>query len=317
VPPELDALCVAATHKDREQRTATARELGESVQRYLDGDRDVALRRQLARDHLERGRKAFDAGESEDQRRLAMREAASALALDPALEGPAELVGRLMLEPPRVTPSEVEAQIALDDVNSARVVVSAGMWVVLAALAFLPLLWWISAGDKTLLILLAVMLALDGVLGQIIRRAKNPRPEIVIIANTLLVMVIARMFSPLLIAPGIAASIALAMTLTPQTSWLGSSVGIAAAMISGVLVPMILEQLGWLSPTMVLTPRGLSFETNAFGGAPTPTLIVGMFYIAALITGAVITGTSMRRQQRDAHRRLHMQAWQLRQLVPR
>jgi hypothetical protein len=125
------------------------------------------------------------------------------------------------------------------------------------------------------------------------------------------------MFSPLLIAPGIAASIALAMTLTPQTSWLGSSVGIAAAMITGVLVPMILEQLGWLSPTMILTSRGLSFETNAFGGAATPTLIVGMFYIAALISGTVITGTSMRRQQRDAHRRLHVQAWQLRQLVPR
>jgi serine/threonine protein kinase len=317
VPPELDALCVAATHKDRDQRTATARELGESVQRFLDGDRDVALRRQLARDHFERGRTAFAAGESEDQRRLAMREAASALALDPALEGPAELVGRLMLEPPRVTPKEVEAQIALDDTNSARVVVSAGMWVVLAALAFLPLLWWISAGEKTLLIVLAIMLAADGVLGQIIRRAKNPRPELIIIANTLLVMVIARMFSPLLIAPGIAASIALAMTLTPQTSWLGSSVGIAAAMITGVLVPMILEQLGWLSPTMILTSRGLSFETNAFGGAATPTLIVGMFYIAALISGTVITGTSMRRQQRDAHRRLHVQAWQLRQLVPR
>jgi hypothetical protein len=46
-------------------------------------------------------------------------------------------------------------------------------------------------------------------------------------------------------------------------------------------------------------------------------LIVGMFYVAALIAGTVITGTTMRRQQRDAHRRLHMQAWQLRQLVPR
>ncbi|MEO8843837.1 MAG: serine/threonine-protein kinase [Kofleriaceae bacterium] len=317
VPPELDALCVAATHKDRDQRIATARELGESIQRYLDGDRDVALRRQLARDHLERGRAAFAAGDTQEQRRVAMREAASALALDPALEGPAELVGRLMLEPPRETPPEVVQQIALDDERSARVVLSAGLWVVIAALAFLPLLWWISSGGKTLLILLAIMLAADGVLGYLVRRAKNPRPELVIVANMLLVFVIARMFSPLLIAPGIAASIAIAMVLTPQTSWLGSTWGIGISMTLGVLVPLVLEELGVLSQTMVVGPKGLSFETAAFGGSTTPTLIVGTVYVAALITGAVITGSTMRRQQREAHRRLHMQAWQLGQLVPR
>jgi eukaryotic-like serine/threonine-protein kinase len=317
VPPELDALCVAATHKDRDQRIATARELGESVQRYLDGDRDVALRRQLARDHLERGRAAFAAGDTQEQRRLAMREAASALALDPTLDGPAELVGRLMLEPPSETPPEVVKQIELDDKRSARVVLSAGMWVVIAALAFLPLLWWISSGGKTLLIVLGVMLVADGVLGQLVRRSKNPRPEFVIVANMLLVFVIARMFSPLLIAPGIAASIAIAMVLTPQTSWLGSTWGIGISMTLGVLVPLVLEELGVLSQTMIVSSKGLSFETPAFGGSTTPTLIVGTVYIAALITGAVITGSSMRRQQREAHRRLHMQAWQLGQLVPR
>jgi eukaryotic-like serine/threonine-protein kinase len=317
VPPELDALCVAATQRDRAERIQTARDLGDSVQRYLDGDRDVALRRQLARDHLERGRKAFAEGDTQAHRRLAMREAASALALDPELAGPAELVSRLMLEPPSETPPEVKQQIALDDIRSARVVVTAGMWVVLAALAFMPLLWWISSGDKTLLILLGGMLVVDGILGQIIRKAKNPRPELVIVANTLLVFVIARMFSPVLIAPGIAASIAIAMVLTPQRSWLGSSWGIGLSMTIGVLLPLLLEQIGVLSQTMTVSTNGLSFKTAAFGGSTTPTLIVSVVYVAALITGAVITGSSMKRQQREAHRRLHMQAWQLGQLVPR
>jgi serine/threonine-protein kinase len=294
VPPELDALCVAATQKERDDRIATARELGESVQRYLDGDRDVALRRQLARDHLERARTAFAGEDVATQRPIAMREAAAALALDPALEGPAELVGRLMLEPPSVTPPAVEESIQRDNIRSARVLAAAGLWVVVAAIAFLPLLWWLSDGENTLLGLLALMLAADGVLGQMVRRAKRPRPELIIIANMLLVFVIARMFSPLLIAPGIAASIAIAMVLTPQFSWLGSPVGIIVSMSLGVLAPLVFEQIGWMSPT----------------------LIVAVVYVIALITGAVVAGTSMRRQQREAHRRLHLQAWQLRQLVP-
>ncbi|MGN6110070.1 MAG: serine/threonine-protein kinase, partial [Kofleriaceae bacterium] len=118
IPPELDALCVQATALDREQRVATARELGDRVHRFLDGDRDVALRRQLARGHLERATAAFAAGDTDELRREAMREAAAALALDPALGDAAALVGRLMLEPPRVTPREVEAAIAEDDIRT-------------------------------------------------------------------------------------------------------------------------------------------------------------------------------------------------------
>jgi len=106
------------------------------------------------------------------------------------------------------------------------------------------------------------------------------------------------------------------MTLTPQFSWLGSPLGIIGSMSLGVLVPLALEELGWISSTMIVGKHGLAFETAAFAGHRVPTLIVGVFYVIALITGAVIAGTSMRRQQREAHRRLHLQAWQLRQLVP-
>src|SRR5205085_12155335 len=97
IPPELDALCAQATTPDREVRVQTARELGDRVQRFLDGDRDLAMRRTLARQHLERAREAFTIGELEAERVTAMREAAAALALDPTHAGAAELVGRLML----------------------------------------------------------------------------------------------------------------------------------------------------------------------------------------------------------------------------
>ena len=47
VPPELDVACVLATMPDPKDRTRSAGELAEAVDRYLDGDRDVALRRSL------------------------------------------------------------------------------------------------------------------------------------------------------------------------------------------------------------------------------------------------------------------------------
>jgi serine/threonine protein kinase len=57
IPPELDELCAQATAADREARIATARELGERVQRYLDGDRDLTVRRSLAAGHLDASRR--------------------------------------------------------------------------------------------------------------------------------------------------------------------------------------------------------------------------------------------------------------------
>ncbi|HEX7838973.1 MAG TPA: serine/threonine-protein kinase, partial [Kofleriaceae bacterium] len=59
IPPELDALCADATAAGRAERIRTARELGDRVQRFLDGDRDLALRRDLARAHFARAQTAF------------------------------------------------------------------------------------------------------------------------------------------------------------------------------------------------------------------------------------------------------------------
>ena len=54
VPPELEAICRRAVALDPAQRYASARELAETVERYLDGERDEARRHELARGHVER-----------------------------------------------------------------------------------------------------------------------------------------------------------------------------------------------------------------------------------------------------------------------
>src|SRR6185295_9876658 len=82
-PPELDAICERATAGDPAARYPSARALGDAVQAFLDGDRDVAARGALARHHIAEARAALAAGEGEVHRRTAMRAAGRALALDP------------------------------------------------------------------------------------------------------------------------------------------------------------------------------------------------------------------------------------------
>jgi hypothetical protein len=318
IPPELDELCIEATEFDRGKRIQTARELGERIERFLDGDRDLGLRRQLARDHFDKARAAFAASDSEENRRTAMRESAAALALDPALGGAAELVGRLMLEPPRETPREVREAMDADDIREAKGVARVGIWSVVGALLFIPLLYWIAPRDNVHIPALAGFLVLDGLVAYHAVRSKRPKPGLIVVANTIIVVVTARMFSPILIAPGVAASLAMAMVLTPRFSWLSSPATVAVAMIGAVTVPLLLEQIGPLSTTMSVSEAGVLFAAPALAGIHEgATIATGALYAIALITASTLAGYSIRRRALEAQHHLHLQAWQLRQLVPR
>src|SRR6185436_6323684 len=66
-PPELDAICERATRVDPEERFASARALGSAVQAFLDGDRDVAARVALARQHIAEARRRPSVGPAVDQ----------------------------------------------------------------------------------------------------------------------------------------------------------------------------------------------------------------------------------------------------------
>jgi serine/threonine-protein kinase len=318
IAPELDELCVQATAMDRHKRIQTARELGERIERYLDGDRDLALRRQLARDHLAKARAAFVASDRDESRRTSMRESAAALALDPSLDGAAELVGRLMLEPPRETPPEVRDAILADDIREAKGVARAGVWAVFGSLLFIPLLFWIAPAGTRYVPALTALLLVDGLVAVYAMRAKLPKPGLIVIANTIIVVLVARMFSPILVAPGVAASLGMAMVLTPRFSVLGSPITIAVLMTSAVTMPLILEQAGVLSHTMSVSLDGVLFSAPAFSGQlEGPTIMTGALYAIALVLASVIAGFQMRQRALEAQKHLHLQAWQLRQLVPR
>jgi serine/threonine-protein kinase len=315
IPPELDALCVRATAK-RTNRIATARELAERVERFLDGDRDLALRRDLARAHLERAGTAFEFVEHEDMRRTAMREAGRALALDPSLAGAAELVGRLMLEPPAQPPREVEDEIEADNLASVRRNARVGLLGYLGYLSFVPTLLWLAPGHRGYALALFAIIACNaGVLAWHAFGSSQPRPWRVVAGNVLLVVVLARMYSPFLLAPGVAAVTTMAVVFSPSYTrrlWVGI---VVALMLAAVLVPWLAEQLGVVSATTVVGD-GLALTGPALHVSATAQLVVLVGIVAALVAAAGWIAHAMRKTEYAMRHQLYVQAWQLRQLVP-
>ena len=318
IPPELDLLCSQATQVERELRLPTARALGDGVQRYLDGDRDHVTRRTLAKQHLDRAREAFSASiASDDQthRSIAMREAAGALALDPAQPGAAELMGRLMLEPPKTVPREVQAAITEDNIRAARLNAKGGLLAVIGGLAVTPLLWWVAPAGSAWVVALTIVMAVMGVVSVYNLKAAQPLTGLVVVGNAVIIGMIACGYSPLLIAPGLAAVLTMAMVFTPRFSWLGSGVSVAASAVIAVFVPLFLELAGVLEKTTEFHERGVVFIVPAVESATTPIIVTYGVYCLLLIIGAAWIAEMMRTRTRDAHKALQLQAWQLRQIV--
>ena len=336
IPPELDEICVQACAKERAQRIATARELGDRVQRYLDGDRDLATRRKLAAEHLARAQAAFasavasehersaggarsapEGERGEIDRRTAMRQAASALALDPALAGAAELVGRLMLEPPRTTPREVEAEMREDDAQTTRATARVGVFIYGAFAAFTPLLFWIAPHlSPWVMATTALVFVNIGLCAWGARIRPEGREWLIVVTNAVLLGVVARMFTPFLIAPALAAMSVMTLVYTPTTSWLAGPRGMVAVTSLAILGPWLLERAGYLAVTTTVDEHGILMHAAGTAGAEGPTLIVAVIYTIALLGAAAAMAHAIRVRERATKRVVMVQAWQLRQLVP-
>lgn len=311
--PELVALRDRASAVERDERIQTARELGDAIQRYLDGDRDLALRQQLAAAHLERARAAFDAGNEQEHRSTAMREAGRALALAPTLVGAAELIGRLMLEPPRVMPPEAEQAMVADSAHRARKIMRGSLWGFVGYLALVPGL--VTIGSLGYVVAMVMMLGLAFTATWLAgHHERHVHPLLIAVANSLVVVLIARMYSPLLIAPGIAAVIAMSFGDHPfMTGRAAIMLWLSVTMIT--LGPLVAEQLGLLSHTIEPSQGDWLLHGPALQAGPVG-LAGGAVYVAALIAVAVLLSHVTRRTDHSLRRALHLQSWQLRQLAP-
>jgi len=322
IPPELEQVCVQATRRDRDQRLPTVAALHEVIARYLEGDRDLALRRTLAERHMVVASSAYArvlAGEDPggDARRAALREAGHALALDPQRQAAVDLITGLMARPPEHVPPEVVETLRgenmqLDLAASRRgTSVYASMALFLLFLPFIEVHSWPWAAAMAVPLLIA--------LATTVLRGPRPRRGPAGFAPTLWVLVsiaaTSAIAGPYIIMPGLLIAFAtITMAVVPFLHQRPRQWG--ACCLAAALVPMVLEALD-------LLPVGLTVEANRvvidlrFADV-SPLIIrlaVGAFLVAPLLAGLVFAYRSATRLQTARERSL-LHLWHLRQLAP-
>jgi serine/threonine-protein kinase len=320
-PPELDAVCVAATALDPAVRTPSARALHDAVQRYLEGERDLELRRDKSREHARLAAEAAVAARAGgsgmlDARRRAMQEIGRALALDP---GNVEAVGTmvtLLTEAPRETPPEVGFELEKNFRRQSRWIGGVGAVVYFGMLAFIPLMLWMGVRQPLVVGSFFLLMLVSAALSVGVARSKVPPVGAILtsmLCSTAAFGLLARFGSPVVLAP-----MALAVNATAYAIYLERRYRsiVAVATCLAFLVPLALERAGVLAPTFTFEGDAFVVWPRAVGLPESATLaLLTVASVAALILGTLVVG-NIRDRLADAERRIYLYAWHLRELVP-
>jgi hypothetical protein len=258
-------------------------------------------------------RTALDAG----LRAEGMRAASRALALDPATEGAAELVTRLMLEPPRETPPELREELRRTDVDGTRRHARTAVPGFLLIAAFLPVIiangvlsWTAVLGFTGLALVMAVAA------WRLVRVPDRSYAWMVLYTcgTALLLAGLSRLTSSFAVVSALATFMTMLLVTYPaflRRPWVA-----IATILGGFLIPLGLEMVGALASTWfvvdgALVLRGAAVQVD--GGLSVLSIVLAT--VAALVM-AGLQSVKLARANRDAQHRLVIQAWHLRQLLP-
>jgi hypothetical protein len=314
IPPELDSLCIAALASDRAARPS-ASELAERVERYLDGDRDLERRRELAATSIAVAHAAL-ASDVVGGRARAMQAAGRALALDPESHDAAALVTRLMLEPATRLPPELEEELSASEASVQRRQSRVATLSFIAVVGFLLMASWNGLRSPVMLIGVSTLTTVMAVVAYRLsrRRARPGEMMIVAIGNATLAAVLSRAFGPLIIAPAVTCVMAVSLTSYPQL--IDRAKSVIALLALSWSVPVFLERIGVLRSTWWVA-EGEVVSTSSLvtiGGTSTAPLLIVANIITIVVIG--LFANALARSRRDAQRQMEIQAWHLRQLLP-
>ncbi len=317
VPPELDDWCARATAADPVQRP-TARQLADGVQAFLDGDRDVERRRELAAQHAEAAHDAMHGEPSDDARATAMREAGRALALDPANPQAQYVLGRLLLHAPATLPAEALASADHERGETRQKAIKFAGYGYLAFVPAIAIFLVLPIHHSWPIIVLLGLAITTGVaclrLSRDVLPMRTPWMIVLVGLNCSLLMVLGLIFSPLLIMPIFLIG-SLAGVLQQPSSYPAWITVVAHAL--PLLVLPVLESIGILPSTFEVGANGLTFTLWVLDLTPTTTLI--LFCLAFVTQALHIAGVTLigKRTAEAAQDHQHAVAWHLRQMLPR
>jgi serine/threonine-protein kinase len=322
IPPELEALCARATALDREDRPATARALHEAVERFLEGERDLALRHELAAAHAERAIALADAAASGsgdaalELRRGAIRELGQALALDQDHPLAAQTLVRLLSDPPRVAPPEAERELAQAAQVRARMAARIAVATYAGLVFYLPLLFWMGIRDWRWLAVTYGGVALAVAVCALVARRSAPTAGWVILgagASAVMIAAISLVMGPFVVQPTFAAVNAMAFAALLDRR---HRLVVAALGMLSIAAPAVLGWAGLWPEAYAISGGALVVSSPMLQMRLVPTMVLlavtslGSLAVSVFIVGKIRDGLT------DAERKLAVQAWSLRQLLP-
>ncbi len=315
VSPELDAACALATAQDLAARLDTAGALADRVQRFLDGDRDMARRRELAAEHVAKAQALASSG---DQGRVeAIREAGSAIALHVENKDAQQLLARLLLEPPKVMPPAARLAVEEERREAGLVTLRWGAVAYLGFLLVLPIIvvLGVSANWPIALFAAQVLVMSSICMAAVRKRAIISRPLAltILIGHCLLLGTIAIILGPLLLTPVLIFGSATIM-FTVATVRLPKTIITCHLMV--IAIPLALELAGLVPRTFELSTAGLLLKPWAVQLAPSAFAVVIIGSAVLQMIGNMLVLDQQRLAQNLAEERNHAQKWQLQQLVP-
>jgi len=321
--PELDAICVKATALDRNDRYTSARELYEAIERFRQKDRSLEQRRVQAMEHARGAEAAASDAESEldpeaPRRLLALREASLALALDPAHAGAFEVVRKLLANPPRVLPPEVDRELAAATMRLFGRATLAGSLLLLTWFAYLPLAIVVGIRNVALYEAVSALFAGAALYGYF--RSRRPTADGRAPLSMLLVVAapiasLATAWSPLVLVPPLAITYAAGMILAARTrTW----PVIEAVMACAIVVVPVALALSGIAPPFFAVEGGRMLILPVMIGLPaTVTLVMSATTLVLIVASVFAWSVYLRTALSKAERRLYLYAWHFRQLLTR
>ncbi len=320
IPPELDAIVLRATAVKQEDRFANARELCAAVETFLDGDRDLEQKKQMAGAHAAAARvaaaEARQGGkQAQAARERAMREVGAALALDPSeRDAVATLVG-LMLDVPEQMPPEARREFLHSKRGADREARRAMLLAYLSWLAFAPPAMALSVRDWGLAVVCFGFMVLSALTAWASYRGLlHDRLRFTVYA----VGAVAMGFASLLmgwavILPGMAATHVLGYLLYGERERWRHAVVLGAL---SIILPFGLQIAGVMPASYEFTDGKLMVLPRITNFPPAGTLAFLLLASVGLIVAPAIIASRVRASLARAEERLFMQSWMLKHLVP-
>jgi serine/threonine-protein kinase len=323
LPPELDAVCLRATALDPRDRYGSARELVEAVERFLDGDRDQQIRRERAMEHARRAaehslRALAPGPDATEARGLALRDAGRAIALDPANSDAVATLIRLLTEPPPQIPPGALAELTRDrlqNLSTGDRVASRAFtaWFLLAPMALLMGVRGWSAALLTTgawMIAAAVSYFAAG-RSRIHGKANFP----MLLSGAFAIACTTSFFGPYFFLPGFAVIYGMMFVLVPPDSSRRLAVILLSMLM--ILVPAALAWTGVLPAPYEFGADRIIIHADMLHFPPLATQLFLLVSTLSVVLTACLMTARVHDALAQAQERLHVQAWQLRQMLPR